>query len=30
MTVDEARRRVLSADPAAVRAIDGSFALVAV
>ena len=29
MTVDEARRRVLSADPAAVRAIDGSFALVA-
>jgi len=27
---DEARRRVLSADPAAVRAIDGSFALVAV
>ncbi|MEO8256428.1 MAG: asparagine synthase-related protein [Acidobacteriota bacterium] len=29
MTVDEARRRVLSADPAAVRAIGGSFALVA-
>jgi asparagine synthase (glutamine-hydrolysing) len=29
MAVDEARRRVLSADPAAVRAIDGSFALVA-
>ena len=29
MTVDEARRRVLSADPAAVRTIDGSFALVA-
>jgi asparagine synthase (glutamine-hydrolysing) len=29
MTVSEARRRVLSADPAAVRAIDGSFALVA-
>jgi asparagine synthase (glutamine-hydrolysing) len=29
MTVDEARRRVLSGDPAAVRAIDGSFALVA-
>ena len=28
MTVDEARRRVLGADPAAVRAIDGSFALV--
>jgi asparagine synthase (glutamine-hydrolysing) len=27
---DEARRRVLSGDPAAVRAIDGSFALVAV
>ena len=30
MEVDEARRRVLSGDPAAVRAIDGSFALVAV
>src|ERR1700754_3554464 len=30
MSVDEARRRVLSGDPAAVRAIDGSFALVAV
>jgi asparagine synthase (glutamine-hydrolysing) len=29
MTVDEARRRVLSGDPAAVRSIDGSFALVA-
>jgi asparagine synthase (glutamine-hydrolysing) len=29
MTVDQARHRVLSADPAAVRAIDGSFALVA-
>jgi asparagine synthase (glutamine-hydrolysing) len=29
MTVDEARCRVLSGDPAAVRAIDGSFALVA-
>jgi hypothetical protein len=29
MTVGEARQRVLSADPAAVRAIDGSFALVA-
>ena len=28
--VDEARRRVLSGDPAAVRAIDGSFALVTV
>jgi asparagine synthase (glutamine-hydrolysing) len=28
--LDEARRRVLSGDPAAVRAIDGSFALVAV
>jgi asparagine synthase (glutamine-hydrolysing) len=28
--IDEARRRVLSGDPAAVRAIDGSFALVAV
>jgi asparagine synthase (glutamine-hydrolysing) len=27
---DEARRRVLSGDPAAVRAIDGSFALVAI
>lgn len=27
---EEARRRVLSADPAAVRAIDGSFALIAV
>ena len=30
MDVDEARRRVLSGDPAAVRAIDGSYALVAV
>ena len=30
MEVAEARRRVLSGDPAAVRAIDGSFALVAV
>ena len=30
MSVDEARRRVLSGDPEAVRAIDGSFALVAV
>ena len=30
MDVAEARRRVLSGDPAAVRAIDGSFALVAV
>jgi asparagine synthase (glutamine-hydrolysing) len=29
MTVDEARRRILSGDPEAVRAIDGSFALVA-
>jgi asparagine synthase (glutamine-hydrolysing) len=29
LTADEARARVLSADPAAVRAIDGSFALVA-
>jgi asparagine synthase (glutamine-hydrolysing) len=29
MSVDDARRRVLSADPAAVRTIDGSFALVA-
>src|SRR3954466_3543953 len=28
--VEDARRRVLSGDPAAVRAIDGSFALVAV
>ena len=28
--LDEARRRVLSGDPAAVRAIDGSFAIVAV
>jgi asparagine synthase (glutamine-hydrolysing) len=28
--VDEARRRVLSGDPAAVRAIDGSFALVTI
>ena len=27
--LDEARRRVLSGDPASVRAIDGSFALVA-
>jgi asparagine synthase (glutamine-hydrolysing) len=30
VSVDEARRRVLTGDPAAVRAIDGSFALVAV
>jgi asparagine synthase (glutamine-hydrolysing) len=30
MDVQEARRRVLSGDPSAVRAIDGSFALVAV
>jgi asparagine synthase (glutamine-hydrolysing) len=30
MDIEEARRRVLSGDPAAVRAIDGSFALVAV
>jgi len=30
MDIDEARRRVLSGDPSAVRAIDGSFALVAV
>jgi asparagine synthase (glutamine-hydrolysing) len=30
MDLDEARRRVLSGDPPAVRAIDGSFALVAV
>ncbi len=30
MDLDEARRRVLSGDPAAVRAIDGSFALVAI
>jgi asparagine synthase (glutamine-hydrolysing) len=29
VSVDEARRRVLCGDPAAVRAIDGSFALVA-
>jgi asparagine synthase (glutamine-hydrolysing) len=29
VTLDEARRRVLHGDPAAVRAIDGSFALVA-
>src|SRR6188474_3170137 len=29
MTADEARRRVLSGDPAAVRTIDGSFAIVA-
>jgi asparagine synthase (glutamine-hydrolysing) len=29
ITVDEARARVLSGDPEAVRAIDGSFALVA-
>ena len=29
MDADEARRRVLSGDPDAVRAIDGSFALVA-
>ena len=29
MTVDEARRRVLDGDPAGVRGIDGSFALVA-
>jgi asparagine synthase (glutamine-hydrolysing) len=30
MDIEEARRRVLSGDPGAVRAIDGSFALVAV
>ena len=30
LDVEDARRRVLSGDPAAVRAIDGSFALVAV
>ena len=30
MTLDEARRRVLGGDPADVRAIDGSFALIAV
>ncbi len=30
MDLEEARRRVLSGDPSAVRAIDGSFALVAV
>jgi asparagine synthase (glutamine-hydrolysing) len=30
MNVDEARRRVLSGEPAAVRGIDGSFALVAI
>ena len=30
MDADEARRRVLSGDPDAVRAIDGSFAIVAV
>ncbi len=30
MDVEEARRRVLSGDPSAIRAIDGSFALVAV
>lgn len=30
MDIEEARRRVLSGDPSAVRAIDGSFALVAV
>ena len=29
MNVDEARARVLSGDPAAIRAIDGSFAIVA-
>src|ERR1043166_5485453 len=29
ISVDEARRRVLSGDAAAIRAIDGSFALVA-
>jgi len=29
MTMEEARRRILSADPDAVRAIDGSFALLA-
>jgi asparagine synthase (glutamine-hydrolysing) len=29
VSLDEARRRVLSGDPAAVRAIDGSFAIVA-
>lgn len=30
MSLDEARRRILSGDPSAVRGIDGSFALVAV
>jgi asparagine synthase (glutamine-hydrolysing) len=30
LDIDEARRRLLSSDPAAVRAIEGSFALVAV
>ena len=30
MDLEEARRRVLSGDPSAVRAIDGSYALVAV
>jgi asparagine synthase (glutamine-hydrolysing) len=30
MSIDEARRRVLAGDPADVRAIDGSFALIAV
>jgi hypothetical protein len=29
MDLDEARRRVQSGDPSAVRAIDGSFAIVA-
>ena len=29
LSLDEARRRVLSGDPASVRAIDGSFAIVA-
>src|SRR3954454_13816571 len=29
MSIDEARQRVLSGDPAAVRTIDGSFALIA-
>jgi asparagine synthase (glutamine-hydrolysing) len=30
MSLDEARRRILSGDPSAVRGIDGSFALVAI
>ena len=30
MSLDEARRRVLAGDPADVRSIDGSFALIAV